>query len=401
MNVCVSVLGRFHAFDLARELAARGSLGRLVTSYPRFAAARFGVPRERVTSVLAAEVLRRGWTHLPDAVSRTLDPRGFLADAFDRRAARAVPADTDVFVGWSGSALTSLLRARDLGATAIVERGSTHMLHQQRVVRAEHEEFGLVPRLAHPAVVERELAEYERADFIAVPSRYVKRTFVENGVPEEKLLHVPYGVSLDSFRPPEPGAREAERVFRVLHVGSVSLRKGCHYLLEAFRALDLPRSELWFVGPVAPEMEPFRERWSSDRIVFHEPVPQARLREFYGRASVFALASIEEGLAMVIAQAMATGLPVVAADSTGAEDLVRDGTDGFVLPARDAGALADRLRRLYEDREGRLAMGRAARERVSAGHTWSDYGERCLRAYARARRAGTSGAGAARGGRAA
>ena len=236
-------------------------------------------------------------------------------------------------------------------------------------------------------MVEKELREYETADFVAIPSRFVKRTFLEEGFPEERLLHVPYGVSLESFRPPSPGTRERDKTFRVLHVGGVNLRKGCHYLLQAFRALDLPDAELRFVGAVAPEMESFRERWASDRVVFQDPVPQARLVDIYGRGSVFCLASLEEGLAMVTAQAMACGLPVVATTNTGAEDLVHDHAEGFIVPIRDPDALAERLLWLYENRDARLAMGRAAHERVRSGFTWRDYGDRILRAYHGARSA--------------
>ncbi len=381
MKVCVSVMGRFHAFDLARELHRHGSLARLITSYPKFAASRFGVPRELVASVLSSELMRRGWTRLPHRITNGVNPQNFFHEHFEARAARRIPEGADVFVGWSGGSLAGIQRAQALGMTTVVERGSSHIRAQCKLLAEEYETFGLRPRVAHPGMVEKELREYEEADFIATPSRFVVRSFVEEGIPEHKLLHVPYGVSLKSFRPPEPGTRERQNVFRVIHVGGVNLRKGCHYLLRAFRELDLPNSELWFVGRVAPEMKPFRERYSSDRIVFRDPVPQSKLVDLYARASVFCLASIEEGLAMVTAQAMASGLPIVATTNTGAEDLVNDGTDGFIVPIRDAGALAEKLEWLYAHREARLAMGRAAHERVSSGFTWRDYGDRIVRAY--------------------
>ncbi len=381
MKACISVLGRFHAFDLARELHRHGALARLVTSYPKFAAARFGVPRALVTSLPSSELLRRGSAWLPRALRDRANPQRFVHAHFEARAARKIPEDADLFVGWSGAALAGIERAQALGMTTVVERGSSHMLAQRRILTEEYEAFGLTPQVAHPAVVEKELLEYERADFIAVPSRFVRRTFLEEGVDAAKLIHVPYGVSLEHFRPPPPGAREADPVFRVIHVGAVSLRKGCHYLLRAFQELDLPRSELWFVGPVAPEMKPFRERWASERVVFHAPVPQAQLVDFYARASVFCLASIEEGLALVTAQAMACGLPVVATTNTGAEDLVNDGTDGFVVPVRDVAAIAEKLEQLYRHPDLRRAMGASALERVSSGFRWQDYGERVVRAY--------------------
>lgn len=390
MKVCVSVLGRFHAFDLARELHRHGALARLVTSYPRFVARRFGIPREQVRSVLSTELLRRGWTRLPHGLRGDHNPQNWFHEHYEARAARHIPEDADVFVGWSGSALAGLRRATELGMTTLVERGSSHMRAQCRLLTEEYEAFGLEPRIAHPGMVEKELAEYEEADYVGIPSEFVKRTFIEEGVPEEKLVQVPYGVSLESFRPPAPGTREKQTTFEILQVGGVNLRKGSHYLLQAFRELDLPDARLTFLGRVAPEMQPFRERWASDRVVFHDPVPQNRLAAMYARASVFCLASIEEGLAMVTAQAMACGLPVVATTNTGAQDLVNDGTDGFIVPIRDPGALAEKLAWLYEHRDERLAMGRSAQERVSTGFTWEDYGNRVVRAYRAAHRVRTT-----------
>ena len=184
---------------------------------------------------------------------------------------------------------------------------------------------------------------------------------------------------LASFAPPGDGAEDG--AFRVIHCGRVDLRKGCHYLIEAFHGLRLPRAELWLVGPVAPEMEAFRRRYESPSIVFHGPRPQAELARWYGRCAVFCLASLEEGMAMVIPQAMACGLPVIATPNSGAEEIVREGVEGHLVPVRDVEALRRRILELYEDPERRRAMGRAALARVRAGFTWDEYGDRVVAAY--------------------
>ncbi len=80
---------------------------------------------------------------------------------------------------------------------------------------------------------------------------------------------------------------------------------------------------------------------------------------------------------------MACGLPLVATTNTGAEDIVRDGVDGFIVPIRDVEALKARLAQLYESPEMRVRMGESARQRVSTGFTWDDYGGRMIAAYER------------------
>ena len=112
-------------------------------------------------------------------------------------------------------------------------------------------------------------------------------------------------------------------------------------------------------------------------------VAGSALPRFYRCADVFCLLSVEEGLALVIVQAMAMGLPVIATPNTGAEELIQDGVTGFIVPARDPAAAAERLRQLAGNRELRRDMGRRARARVANGFSWSDYGARARALYLR------------------
>jgi glycosyltransferase involved in cell wall biosynthesis len=377
VKATISVKGRFHAFDLAAQLEARGCLAQLITSYPKFAVARYGIPRRRVSSLVADELLERAWQRLPARLRDRADPQLFFYEHYERRAAERLRPGADVFVGWSGASLAALRRAREFGMLTVVERGSSHILVQRELLREEYERFGLPLRFAHPGIVDKELAEYEEADYVAIPSSFVRRSFVERGLPEAKLIQLPYGVSLEGFSP----TPRQDAVYRVLHCGAVSLRKGCHYLLQAFHELALADAELWMVGPVAPEMRPFQEHYASPSIVFHGPRPQAELHDYYGRCSVFCLASIEEGFAMVIPQAMACGLPVIITENTGGGDVVREGVEGHLVPIRDVEALKRRILELYEDRERCATMGTAARERVSRGLSWDDYGKGIVEAY--------------------
>jgi len=384
MNVCISVLGRFHAFNLAHELYRRNSLCRLITSYPKFVAGRFGVPSNLTASILSNELIRRGWARLPESITSRFDPVSYFSEHFETRAARYIPEEADAYVGWSGVSLTGIQHAASHGMMTIVERCSSHIQTQSELVTEEFERFGLEPQVAHPQIVEKELAEYETADFISVPSRFARNSFIDRGIDAAKLIQVPYGVSLDSFSPPEEGSRERENKFRFIHVGTVNLRKGCHYLIQAFQKLNLPNAELLFVGEVAPEMKSFQERYSSPSIVFNGAVSQSELVHYYAKSHAFCLASIEEGLAMVTAQAMACGLPVIATTNTGAEDLLVDGIDGFIVPVQDSDVLAEKMLLLYENREISAEMGASALERVCSNYSWSDFGDRILKAYRKA-----------------
>jgi glycosyltransferase involved in cell wall biosynthesis len=94
------------------------------------------------------------------------------------------------------------------------------------------------------------------------------------------------------------------------------------------------------------------------------------------RSHVLALPSIEEGLALVQAQAMACGCPVVCSTNTGGEDLFTDGVEGFIVPIRDPIALAARLQRLADDPDLQRSMREAALGRVRSIGGWKEYGDR-------------------------
>ncbi len=377
MKITVAVNGRFWHFDLAAQLSKRDFLGRLITSYPAFKAYEWGIPYKQIRSLLPTELLNRSIKYFSETLSDGLTV--FQKEWFDKWAMINIPTDTDIFVGLSSNCLHCIRKAKSNGSKTIVERGSSHMLFQMQILREEYEKYSLTPRLAPEKVIEKELCEYEEADYISIPSLFVKRSFLEKGIPEEKLIHNPYGVDLTHFKP----VQKEDKVFRVVHCGSSSLRKGVHYLLQAFYELKLPNSELWLVGGMADEIKPFLKKYDNGKVFHKGHQPQNELYRYYSQCSVFCLASIEEGLAMVQPQAMACGLPMICTTNTGGEDIVRDGIDGFIIPIRNVEALKEKILFMYENPERCREMGKSARERVQSGFTWDDYGERMVQAYKR------------------
>jgi glycosyltransferase involved in cell wall biosynthesis len=377
MQVTLSVGGRFQAFYLAKGLSGRGYLKRLITSYPRFEAAKYDIPKERVRSVIIKELLGRGWNMMPRAVKKIYNPQSLIHDIFDRRAASLLEK-SDLCVAWSGVGLYTIRKAKEMGAVTVIDEGSSHILFHQDILREEYEKLGVTPLLSHPKIVEKELAEYKEADYIAVPSLFVKKTFLERGFSEERLIHVPYGASPDEFRK----APKEDSVFRVVYVGNMSVRKGVHYLLEAFSELNLPNSELLLIGSMSDEMKPFFAKHKGG-YTWKGPVPQKDLYRHYSRGSVFVLMSLEEGMAYVLPQAMACGLAVICTTNTGGGDIVRDGVDGFIIPIRDKDALKMKLTYLYENPGVREAMGDSAMARVKEDFSWDRYSHRMIMEYER------------------
>jgi glycosyltransferase involved in cell wall biosynthesis len=380
MKVTISLMGRFYAFYLAHELARQGCLERLITSYPVFETVKYGVPRKCIRSLIVHEILNRGWRRAPQLLKAHYNPQYVIHELFDHHAALNLPGKPDLVVGWSSYALHTLRRARKLGAKTVLEHGSSHIVHQDELLREEGARLGLRGiEFAHPKIIAKELREYEEADFIAIPSQFVKETFIERGVPAAKLLQVPYGVNLRNFYP----VPKTDKIFRVVHCGNLSIRKGVHYLLQAFSELKLPDAELWLIGGITEEIRPFLKKYAAPSIILRGTFPESELHQQLSQGSVFCLASIEEGLAMVQPMAMACGLPLIITTNTGGADIIREGREGFILPIRDVTALKEKILYFYENPEERRRMGEAARKRVRTGYTWADHGQKMLAHYRR------------------
>ncbi|WP_251961378.1 glycosyltransferase family 4 protein [Salinibacter ruber] len=376
MNVVISVFGRFHAFNLANQLNEHGYLRRLITSYPKYETEKYGVTRDKIKALPHYEVLRRLWGRFPKKMKVGGKVDTLIKNAFDWGSSWHVPRDADIFVGWSGSSERGLARAKKMGAKAIVERGSSHIEYQRDLLKEESQVGGVNIDIPDDNVIAKEKREYEQADKIAVPSQFVKKSFVEKGVDRSKLIQVPYGVDVDEFRPIE----KEDSTFRAIFAGQMMLRKGVHYLLKAFSDLELPNAELWLIGSKREEIEPYFEKYKEDfRFLGHKP--QSELYKYYSQGSVFVMPSIEEGLAMVQPQAMACGLPLICTPNTGGEDLIREGKEGFIVPIRNVGALKERLLWCHENRENCRTMGDAARKRIEENFKWEDYGSRVVKAY--------------------
>jgi starch synthase len=380
MKVALSVIGKFHTFDLARELHQRGMLAGIFTGYPRFKLKGEGLPQELVktfpwlqTPYMAMP--RKEW--LGRRVVSQWEHLNRLT--FDRHVASRLPV-CDVFVGLSSSALHTGVQAQRRGARYVCDRGSTHIRIQDQLLREEHQRWGATYEGIDPRTIEREEAEYAAADLVTVPSTFNLRSFVSQGVDQAKLRVLPYGVNLSLFH---PTAQPSAGGFDVIFVGGMGLRKGVPDLIKAFEQVQHSRKTLTFVGSWSPVFVEQLKRlglWS-ERYVLKGHVPQAQLKDIMSRAHVMVLPSIEEGLALVQAQALACGCPVIATTNTGAEDLFEDGQQGYIVPIRQSDLLAQRMQHLADHPDVRDAMGQSALQRVKLAGGWHQYGEQAVNIY--------------------
>jgi alpha-maltose-1-phosphate synthase len=376
MRVGVAAPGRFHTFDLAGQLQRLGHLGHLYTGYPRW----------KVQGFSPDKVVTFPWVMTPLMACSRLGLFKFeralqwpAIESFDRWVSKVL-RPCDIFYGLPSFGVKSQQVAREkFGAITVSEGSSTHILHRDAILATEHARWGVPYTHIDRRIIDHTIQEYEYCDLITAASHHVYRTFVAHGVKREKIVILPYGVDLSLFRP-HP---KRDNVFRVIYVGSGSVSKGIFYLLEAIRKLELPGFQVWFIGGITDDVKvklgPYEGR--AQFLGFRH---RTTLAEYYSQGSVFVMPSVDEGLALVQAQAMACGLPVIATVNTGAEELFTDGVEGFIVPIRDPEAIREKILYLYENPASREVMAAAALRRVKLFGGWEQYGERAVGYYAAA-----------------
>jgi len=381
MKVSIIVGGKFHAFNLAEQINKKKSLKRIVTSYPKYKVKKYGISKEKIHSILSKEILIK-FLNKFSFIDSIFDYSYSLCEYFDFIASNNINyEDTDILVGWSGFSKKCFIEAKKFDCIKILERGSSHIQYQKKILIEEYSNLGITPNVPSEKMISKELEEYDLADFISVPSEYVKESFVKYGIKEDKIIKVPYGVDLQEFSLTK-SEKKKDGKFRIISTGSISVRKGSHYLLEAFDNLRLPNSELIFIGDISDDFKQIKKKYSNMKnIKFIKKQNQEKLKFFYNDSDLFILCSIEEGLAMVQAQAMACGLPVICTTNTGGSEIIDDGINGYVIPIRNSEILMDKIKILYKDREKLQEMSKNAHIKANNQLSWENYGEKMLDIY--------------------
>lgn len=311
------------------------------------------VPPSRLSAALGRVPLlrrRRDWMVLASDLQ------------FDRYVASRLPAG-DVFQGVVGQCAESLRVARRQGLRTVLDVVNTHVDDFRAHVERESRKFGLKGNIG-PRMYQRILQEYRTADVVRVMSERARRTFLARGFPEEKLVVASPPMDLTEF----PQATFDTGVFRVGFVGLIEPWKGFHYLLEAWERLRLQDAELvlWGGPGSRAATHMLREFQARDSSLEVRPVEVRKVGygEVYGKMSVLVHPSLADGFSYSVVEAMASGVPVIVTDNTGAADLVEEGVNGYIIPTGDARAIAERLEHLHRHPELLPRMGARAREAV-------------------------------------
>lgn len=343
--------------------------------------------RRAVTEVPLDKVESHPWGELLRLATAALDRDGRATDfvweqtetGFDRCVARKLHPNLNSVYGYEHSSLSTFQRAKSLGVPVIYDVPAPETRFVQDLLNNEMEMFPELRTAYQRYTAKRDErrsarrhAEWQCADLVIAASKFTSESYARAGLETSKVRIVPYGAPPVASREQAlHSAGEANAHATFLWAGTFSIRKGAHYLLEAWRrgkfgrharlkvfgAINLPSSVL---QPLPPGIE------------FGGSVSRAELMEHYRQADALIFPTLCDGFGMVVTEAWSRGLPVITTERAGASDLLKSNHNGLLIRAGDAEAIEKSLDWAITHRSELQSMRENALA-TAAGWQWSDY----------------------------
>lgn len=367
MKIAIVNTGRSHLLNTAINLLREGHEVTYFTCIPTSRCKNFGLPAKHVRSLfwgLGFLFVYRKFAKIPFLRNRILSLLDFLFDFIVSFRIK----NYDACIGGSTLAVRCLAQAKRNGILAVCDCGTKHVLAQDYVLAS-------IPNAQriYKDTIRRELKCYDVADLIVVPSTHSKNSFIAQGISESKVVVNPYGVNLNDFKPTLKC--KAENRYDVILVGAWRYIKGVDLLMDVCQKMHLSLLHVGgvFAGCPLPKDLP--------GFTHIDAVPEKSLIEYYRQAKIFVLPSRAEGLALVIAQAVSCGLPVVFSTDTGGSDLrslLKDSSGNMIecdLRCQNLGEMIDMALQQYEkmpDETLRSYVNEEQKYKIS----WEAYGKR-------------------------
>ena len=378
MKISLITIGRFHHFNLARQLHKHHVLNEIFSGFPKLKLRNeTKIPKEKIKtfpyfqlpSMIFDTYLGKIFPQINDQLSN-LSHRTLSLKASQRI------SESNILIASSRSGLEAGNKIKKNGGIFVCDRGSTHIEFQNEILKDEYKNLKLPYHHISNESIHRECEEYSLSDFIAVPSTCVLNSFLKKGINKNKLFLNPYGVNLETFSP-QPKIKSED--FIVIYVGQLSVRKGIFYLLEAFKKLKIQKKKLILIGSIDYQIKNKVEKYFSDEIKYMSIIKNDKLKNYYANSDVMVQPSIEEGLSLVIAEALACGCPVIATENTGASDLFTNNKEGFIIKPQSSKSITEKLEFFLDNKIKRNEMSNNALSLVRQIGGWDAYGDRWMK----------------------
>jgi len=348
------VNGKFHYFEIAKELNRIGLLNKIYTTYPKSHLAKYGVPSERVKSFVFLELLRRIIHKIP-FISKNLNIfQKYLFGIFINFTYKQNSNISLLFLAGNFYSIPIIKKFQKTKYTNwYVDEGSTHVLYRNSIMTQEFTKLDLRYKSDSKHIISWTINEYLNSKSIFVPSEFVKKSFDIFGL-SQKINVNPYGYNFN-VKPlkVEPISRSInESKINVIFVGSLMIRKGLHYLIDAIQYLDSDHFHFHLVGPMRKDIQNFVYQISSkNNVTLYGSLDKNKLNKVYQKADVLILPSIEEGLSLVQLEALSRSVPVIATKNTGSDQCLVNNENGIIIESFSSSSIILALQFIYQNPE--------------------------------------------------
>jgi glycosyltransferase involved in cell wall biosynthesis len=271
----------------------------------------------------------------------------------------------DIAYLWPGISLNTYKSIKSRGNKIIYEGVNTHEAFSKSILDEEYKRLNLP--ISHGVTAEKvidESAKLELSDYVYSCSPIMTTSYLNNGIPQSKILQTSYGLSeayiFDGLH------KEKNECTTFIFVGSICVRKGVHLLLEYWVKAKL-NAKLKLVGTIEKAIEPLVSKYLALENIEHVPFTND-LPAIYKKADVFILPSLEEGSPLVMYMALGAGLPVIVSPMA-AGGVIVDNEDGFVIDAHDEEKWVEKMRQMVEVPELRVKLSMKSKSKAKE-FTW-------------------------------
>ncbi len=372
--------GNPNAYQVARGLHLKGCLVSFATCIyapwgTSFRSDKF-LPKGNVQTRGWREGIRMALAHSPilSQTGRSVCMIDWVARAHDLWVSRQLTRHTNLIWGYEDFAASSFERAKALTIKTIYDLPTIHHLEVRRINQREVESDPSLAPFLSPSLepehrLRRKQAELDLADVIVCASSFVKNSLIERGLPVSRLRVLPYGVAVPTIRTHAP---RQPRPLRLLYAGAIGPHKGIHHLFQALRGLPQSAFHLTLAGQWMPGFRNWIERRFTVPFQDAGRLASPLLSAEYRKADVLLFPALRDGFGLVLVEAMAHGLPVIASTSCAAPDLIRDGVEGLLVPPSNPVRLRKAIQTLLDRPQLAPAMSEAAYQ-LSRKLSWERY----------------------------
>lgn len=306
-----------------------------------------------------------------------------VEDAFARKVAELARMQrADAVIGYDGcsASLFEEVKRRSPNTVCICDMSAANALYLKTVYEKDSElqpEYAstlkIWKRFWDPIDIARTERELAAADCFLCGSEFTKRSLVWSGIDEESCEICHYGVDVSSFPCKERCNSDDMRPLTFVYLGEVSEHKGIAYLIDAFSGISEEQARLLCIGAI--HIPSYIVDALPGNVEFLGRIQHDEVSSCLLSADVMVFPSLGDGFSLSMLEALASGLPVICSENTGAADCIVDGKNGFIVPVQDSNALREKMCWFISHREEIPRMSAEARNRV-LDYTWDAYNER-------------------------